>query len=203
MATVDVAKSLKKMGKLWSKTEAKSGGGYTRLADGKYVTTLTGMKVGESKKGRLQVGITFKVTKPKENKGKEVMKFYGLDNENNIAYFKGFAEVIGLELPDDVEDLPEAVASFVEDFEDSVTIQLKTNGDFQNLSLVAVGDAKVNEDASEDGEDESEDEDESESEDESEGEDEGEGEDEDGDEDGEDEDEAPRRKKKKTKKSRR
>lgn len=203
MATVDVAKSLKKMGKLWAKTEAKSGGGYTRLADGKYVTTLTGMKVGESKKGRLQVGITFKVTKPKENKGKEVMKFYGLDNENNIAYFKGFAEVIGLELPDDVEDLPEAVASFVEDFEDSVTIQLKTNGDFQNLSLVAVGDAKVNEDASEDGEDESEDEDESESEDESEGEDEGEGEDEDGDEDGEDEDEAPRRKKKKTKKSRR
>jgi len=192
------------MGKLWAKTEAKSGGGYTRLADGKYVTTLTGMKVGESKKGRLQVGITFKVTKPKESKGKEVMKFYGLDNENNIAYFKGFAEVIGLELPDDVEDLPEAVASFVEDFEDSVTIQLKTNGDFQNLSLVAVGDAKVNEDASED--DESEDEDESESEDESEDEDEGEGEDEDEDgdsnEDEEDEEEKPRRKKKKTKKSR-
>ena len=153
--STDVAKELKKMAKMWSKTEAKQAAGFAKLPDAEYVCRLIEMTVGRSKKGRLQVASKFKVVKPKDAKGKETMTFHGIENENNIAYFKGYAEVLGLELPDDVEDLPDAVASFMEEFDDNVTVRLKTNGDYQNLSIVAVGDTKIDEDEeTEEGEEE-------------------------------------------------
>jgi len=219
--STDVAKSLKKLSKTWAKTEAKQASGFPKLEDGKYIVNLKEMKVGMSKKGRLQVATLFKVVKPKEAKGKEKMAFHGLENENNISYFKGFAEVLGLEVPDDIEDLPAAVESFVEDFEDTITIEVKTKGDFQNVSVIAVGDNKVSEDSESEDDDDSdndeekdeEDEDEEEEKDEEDEDEDGEDEDEDeGEEDDEDEDDdkkkKPRRKKsgkdkKKKKKSRR
>ena len=208
--STDVAKELKKMSKLWAKTEAKQAAGFSRLPDAEYVCRLVEMTVGRSKKGRLQVASKFKVVKPKDAKGKETMTFHGIENENNIAYFKGYAEVLGLELPDDIEDLPDAVASFMEEFDDNVTVRLKTKGDFQNLSIVAVGDTKIeDEDSDDEGEDdgdeeenedegddeESEDEEESDDEDEEEEEEAEESEDEDED---EEEEEKPKKKKKDT-----
>lgn len=207
----EVAKDLKKMAKMWAKTEAKQGGGGMRLPDGEYIVNIESMKVANSKKGRLQVMTTFEVKKPKEKKGKKVAKFSGLDTEDNIAYFKGFAEVIGLELPEDMEDLPEACESFVEEFEDTLTIKLSTKGDFQNISIIAVGDSEVksgDDDENEEEDDDEKDEEDSEEEDsdeDDEGEDEDKGEDEDEDED----DDEPKKKKKskkdkkKKKKSRR
>jgi len=190
----EVAKSLKKMSKLWSKTEARQASGFARLPDGEYTVDLVEMKVGDSKKGRLQVATKFRVAKPKDKKGKETMTFHGLENENNIAYFKGFAEVLGLELPDDIEDLEAAINSFVEDFEDSVTVKLTTKGDFQNLTIIAVGDNEVaSGDDKSDDEDEDEDDEKKEEDDEDEDSDEDEekeeDEDEDADEDEDDEDE--------------
>lgn len=207
--STDVAKELKKMSKLWAKTEAKQAAGFAKLPDAEYVCRLVEMTVGRSKKGRLQVASKFKVVKPKDAKGKETMTFHGIENENNIAYFKGYAEVLGLELPDDVEDLTDAVASFMEEFDDNVTVRLKTKGDYQNLSIVAVGDTKIDkdEDEEEDNTDEEEnedegDEDEESSEDEEEdSEDESEDEDEESDDEDEDEEEDEKPKKKaKTKK---
>jgi len=140
----DVSKELSKLSKVWSKTEAKQGGGGgNRPEDGEKELELVSMKVAKSKKGRLQVASLFKIRKPKNEKGKEYMTFRGLENENNIAYFKGFAEVIGLELPDDMEDLPEAIESFVDEFEDRLTVKLKTKGEYQNMTVLAVGDNKV------------------------------------------------------------
>jgi hypothetical protein len=194
--STDVAKELKKMSKLWAKTEAKQAAGFSRLPDAEYVCRLVEMSVGRSKKGRLQVASKYKVVKPKEAKGKETMTFHGIENENNIAFFKGYAEVLGLELPDDIEDLPEAVTSFMEEFDDNVTVRLKTKGDFQNLSIVAVGDTKIDKDEDEEegdaDEEENEDEgdeDEESSEDEDEDSEDEDDEDEDEESDDEDEDE--------------
>ena len=140
----EVSKELKKLSKTWTKTEAKKGGGGRQTPDGEYVLKLLSMEVTKSKKGRLQVATKFKIRKPKEMKGKETMVFHGIENENNMAYFKGFAEVIGLELPDDMEDLPNALESFVEECEDEITAQLKTNSKgYQNLTILAVGDNEV------------------------------------------------------------
>jgi len=140
----EVSKELRKLSKTWSKTEAKQGGGGNRLPDDEYKLKLLSMEVTKSKKGRLQVASKFKVRRPKEAKGKETMTFHGLENENNIAYFKGFCEVIGLELPDDMEELPEALENFVDECEDEFTVKLVTNkGGFQNMTILAVGDNEV------------------------------------------------------------
>lgn len=140
----EVSKELRKLGKVWQKTEAKQGGGGNRIEDGEYVLKLLSAEVGHSKKGRLQVAIKYKIRRPKDMKGKETMTFHGLENENNIAYFKGLAEVIGLELPDEMEDLPEALENFVDECEDDLTVKFKTNSKgFQNMTILAVGDNEV------------------------------------------------------------
>lgn len=207
----EVAKDLKKMSKMWAKTEAKQGGGGgSRLPDGEYLCKIVDMKVGKSKNKRLQVVTEFKVKKPKDKKGKTFLKFSGLESEDNIAYFKGFAEVLGLELPEDMEDLPEALESFVEEFDDDVTIKLVTKGDFQNSIVVAVGDNEVakneedsEEEDNEDNEEDSEEEDNEDNEEDSEEEEDGDSEEEDnedGEEDGEEEDEPKKKKKSKKEK---
>lgn len=152
----DVSKDLKKMSKVWTKTEAKQGGGGNRLPDGEYKLKLVSMEVTKSKKGRLQVATKFKVRKPKDLKGKETMTFHGLENENNVAYFKGFCEVFGIELPDDMEELPEALEAFVNECEDDLTVKFKTNtGGYQNMTILAVGENEVETATSEDSDDDS------------------------------------------------
>lgn len=154
----EVSRELKKLGKTWQKTEAKQGGGGRQTEDGEYVLKLLSMEVGKSKNGRLQVASKYKIRKPKDMKGKETMTFHGLENENNIAYFKGFAEVIGLELPDDMEDLPDALESFVDEFEDDLTVALKTSTKgFQNMTILAVGDNEVESSSSSEEEDDDDD----------------------------------------------
>ena len=213
--STEVSKELKGLSKTWQKTEAKQGGGGNKLEDGEYVFKILSMEVGKSKKGRLQVAIKYKIRKPKESKGKETMTFHGLENENNIAYFKGLAEVIGLELPDDMEDLPEALEAFVEENEDDLTVKMTTSAKgYQNMTILAVGDEAVetaSDDADEDDDSSSDDDDEDESDkkkskkskkskkDEDEDEDE---DDADADKENEDEDEEEDKKKKKKKKSR-
>jgi hypothetical protein len=196
MAT-DVSKDLKKMSKVWSKTEAKKGGGGSSLPDEDYKGKITAMTVGKSKKGRLQVATTFEIKKPKDYRGKTKMTFHGLDTENNIAYFKGFAEVLGLELPDDMEDLPEAIESFLEDFDEEISFSLKTKGDFQNVKITAVGDTEIENE--EDSEEDSEEEDSEDGEEEAE--EEAEEEEAEEEEEGEEEEEDKKKKKKKKKKS--
>jgi hypothetical protein len=145
MAT-DVAKELSKVAKTWARTEPKKGGEYGGLDEGTYIVKIIDMKVGTSKSGNLQAVTSVKVKEPKEQKGIEHRIFHRLTDENGIGFFKGFAEVIGLEYPDDIEDLPDALKSFVEDFEDTLTIRVKQNGEFKNTTIVAVGDTDVDED---------------------------------------------------------
>jgi len=209
----DVSRDLKKLSKSWAKTEAKQGGGGGGIPDGEYTLSLKAMEVKHSKNGRLQVVSTFVIQSPKKMKGKDKLVFHGLENENNIAYFKGYAEVIGLELPDDMEDLPDALQSFVDDNEDDITAKFVTNKDgYQNMTIVAVGDNELEDkDKDEDGEDEEEEESEKDEDSEEDGEEEEEEEEEEGEEEEEeeeDEDKKPRRRKekkekKKKKKSRR
>lgn len=159
MAT-DISKSLKKLSKSWSKTEARTGG--SQVKDGEYTAELVSMTVGTSKNGRLQVAEKFKIASGKL-KGKEITTYHGLENENNIAFFKGHCEVIGVDLPDDMEDLPDALESFVDDNADEFSIRVKTNdGGYQNVTVVGTADEDS---SSDEDEEESEDSEEEESED--------------------------------------
>lgn len=199
MAT-DIAKSLKKLSKTWSKAEARTTG--TRIPDGEYTAELISMEVGESKKGRLQVSEKFKIAKGKF-KGKEIMAFHGLESEQNIAFFKGHCEVLGVEIPDDMEDLPQSLESFVDDNAEEFALRVKTNdGGYQNISVMGTADDGSSDDdneSEEESEESSEDDDNEESE-EAEEETEEEEESEESEEEEEEEEEKPKKKKSKKEK---
>lgn len=134
----EVSKDLRKLSKTWSNTEAKKGGG-SNIKDGDYVVKIISMEVGKSKAGRLQVAEKFKIVEPKKNKGTEFMAFHGLESENNIAYFKGHCEVLGIELPDDMEELPDVLEAWVEENEgDTFDVKVKTKDGYQNTTVLGV-----------------------------------------------------------------
>lgn len=196
----EVSKDLKKLSKTWSKTDAKKGGG-SNVKDGDYVVKITSMTVGKSKAGRLQVAEKFKIVEPKKNKGTEFMAFHGLESENNIAYFKGHCEVLGIELPDDMEELPDVLEAWVEENEgDAFDVKVKTKDGYQNTSVLGVAgeSSSDDEDGEEDGEEDADnDDDDNDGDDDEDGEEDGEEEEEDGEEDEEEEEEEDKKDKKK------
>lgn len=204
MAT-DIAKSLKKLSKTWSKAEARTGG--SQVKDGEYTAELVSMTVGTSKNGRLQVAEKYKITSGGKMKGKEITTYQGIESEQNIAYFKGHCEVLGVEIPDDMEDLPDALESFVDDNAEEFSIRVKTNdGGYQNVTVVgtADGESSEEEESEEEEEEEGEEEEEEgeeESEEEEEEEEEGEEEEESEEEEEEDEKKSKKKSKKKDKKA--
>jgi len=132
----EVSKDLRKISKMWSTTEARTFG--SGLADDDYVAELISMEVGKSKKMRLQVASKFRVLKG-PSKGSEFTRFDGIENENNVAFFKGYCEVIGCELPEDAEELQASLEDFVDKNDDSFEVKLVTNKEgFQNVQVQGV-----------------------------------------------------------------
>lgn len=195
MAT-DIAKSLKKLSKTWSKAEARTGG--SQVKDGEYTAELVSMTIGTSKNGRLQVAEKYKITSGGKMKGKEITTYRGIESEQNIAYFKGHCEVLGVEIPDDMEDLPDALESFVDDNAEEFSIRVKTNdGGYQNVTVVGTADGESSEESEEEEENEEEENEEEENEEEEE---ENEEEEEEENEEEEEEEEKPKKKKAKKEK---
>jgi hypothetical protein len=103
------------------------------VPDGDYVGDLKEMKVEESRKsGRLQVVSTYMIVDG-DNEGSTVKRFDGIDEEISMGYFKGYCEVIGLELPDDLEVLQEICNVFVSGNEDLFNLTVKTKDKYANV----------------------------------------------------------------------
>ncbi len=128
----DVAKELKNLRKSWEETEPASGGSGVPVDD--YVAKLAGMEIGFSKASNLQVVVTFKIYDGKY-KGKEVKSFQGISTDVGISFFKGFCEVVGLEYPEDPTDLPEAIDSFMGDFDELVNIAVVEKDGYVNVRV--------------------------------------------------------------------
>lgn len=150
-----VSKELAKLRKMWKDTQPTTG--YPRVEDGDYLATIEEMSVGKSKQsGRIQVMTSFRIIEGPE-KDKNILRFDGLDNEIGIGFFKGFCEVIGFEIPEDIEELPEALEEFVAHCDDIFNIRVKTKGDFQNVSVLGVSDYEMDKSSSFEEEEEEED----------------------------------------------
>lgn len=147
----DVAKELKNLRKSWEETEPATGGSNVPLAD--YVAKLTAIELGFSKAGNLQAVATFKIYDGKY-KGKEVKSFQGLGTDVGISFFKGFCEVIGLEYPEDPTDLPEAIDSFMDDFDELVNIAVVEKDGYTNVRIKGL--SELSDTGSEEGEGEGE-----------------------------------------------
>lgn len=163
--------------------EVKPATGFATFPDGTYHIKVIGGQVEESKSsGRLQVKFTGKVLAPESSRGQTHRDFFGLETQQNWGYLRRRFEVLGLEWPENPEDLEAALAQFPEDGV-VVEARLVTKGEYQNTYVdraieaeeVGVGieeaeeSAEEEEEESEDAEEESEDEEEEEGE-ESEGE---------------------------------
>lgn len=111
---------------LWAGTAPKVGG--SGVDDGDYVCNLVSMELTQSKNDNDMVITTFTVADG-NSEGKEIRKRDMLMSEQNIAYFKGYCDVIGFEYPDDPDDLQEAMNEFVQNFHDLVRVKLKTKAD--------------------------------------------------------------------------
>jgi hypothetical protein len=116
---------------------------FANLPDGEYIGDLKELKLAESKKGRTQVEVMWEVADG-ELAGKTQKQFYGLSDdkgtpdERGMGYFKNFCEVIGLDLPDELELWQEAMDEFVENSTGLFEIAAKANGDYTNVFVNGV-----------------------------------------------------------------
>lgn len=132
-----IAEKLSKLSKSWKKVQPIQAS-FSSVPDGDYVADLKEMKLEESKKSdRLQVVSTFEIADG-EQEGQLVKRFDGVDQEQSMGYFKGYSEVIGLELPDDMELLQEAIDEFIGNNSDLFNIRVVTNGQYQNVYIQGV-----------------------------------------------------------------
>jgi hypothetical protein len=102
---------------MWQNSAPVQGGGYVKIPTGDYVADLKEMKLAQSKKGKWQVISTYEIIVDQQgggNEGQTVKRFDGLEDETNIGYFKGYCEIIGFDVPQDLNTLQAEMDAFIE-----------------------------------------------------------------------------------------
>lgn len=154
----------------------------SNVEDGRYNAKIVKCEVGEAQSGRVQLVTTYQITQG-ESKGEKIRSYDGLETEDNLVFVGRFLAKLGYELPESIKEIIGIAKEIAKD-QPSCRIRVKTNGEFQNVFLDKMVDAKDEEDSEEESEEISGDEeDEDEVPEEPEDED-----DEDGEEDSEDDD---------------
>jgi len=129
---------LSKLSAMWKKVKPIQPS-FSNVPDGDYIGDLKEMKLAESKKsGRLQVEMTFEVADG-EYEGKTVKRFDGVEEETGMGYFKNLCEVIGFDIPDDMNVWQEEMDAFVAgNTTDLYDITIKTNDKYANVYVNSV-----------------------------------------------------------------
>lgn len=130
--TREVSKALKSLESQWKATEPTTG--FTQFSDGDYIGTPINMEIGLSKNNRLQVVTTFRIDDG-QYAGEEYRKFDGINDEVGIGWFKGYCEVLGIDIPDEMEDLQDTLDAFIDSNPPAFHLTLKTKDGFQNCYL--------------------------------------------------------------------
>jgi flagellar biosynthesis GTPase FlhF len=180
---------LAKANKLWNAAKKKKPEYENVVPDGVYVGNLTRAEVGESQNGRLQASFRVVISSG-EYKGEHVNWWSGLATEDNVMYFQRDLARLGLEMPEDMNDLPDALSE-LEKEKKSIRIRVVTNGEYQNVRILKAVDVETEEpvdDESEEDEEDQEDQEEEQEEQEEEDEEEEDEKEEEKDEEEEDED---------------
>jgi hypothetical protein len=133
----EVSAVLRTLKNAWRDAEPNKG--FEIYDDGDYLMQIAAMEVNLSKKQRIQVCTTLKFMDGKY-KDKEFLKFDGIDNDVSMGWFKGFCEVIGVELPEDIENLPEVLDDFVNETQDMLNVTLRTKDGYTNAFVKGISD---------------------------------------------------------------
>jgi hypothetical protein len=117
----NVAAELDALQDMFDKTAAKT---FSSVPDNNYITSITNMKVAKTPSGKIQAQIKHTIVEG-EFADKSQMQFFTIDNEEGFAYFKGFCQVIGMELPAKMSDLQAQMNDFVASSTDKYKITIK------------------------------------------------------------------------------
>ena len=128
---------LSKLSAMWKKVTPIAAS-FSNIPDGDYIGDIKEIKFGNAKKGRFQVVLDWEVADG-EQAGQKQKQFYGLSNDNGVpdeqgmGYFKNVCEVMGLDLPEDLNEWQEYFDAFVESNKLLFNITAKANGNYVNV----------------------------------------------------------------------
>ena len=121
-----VLDDLKALSDDWDSVETAEG--FFTLPEGSFDARISDCEIGYSKAGNLQ--ITYELTLLNgEYKNKKVKKFASLDNADRLGYTKADLKRLGLEIPADIQDLPELLDTEVIGIELVIDVKETTKGD--------------------------------------------------------------------------
>lgn len=134
MGTVSVASKLKMLKKKWKAAAPRTGGG---LPDGEYEGVIKTAVVGISKSEsqRLQCVWALEVTAPEGFEGRKQMKIAGLETEDNLCWFQGDLAALGIDPPDDIDDMPDA-AGQTEGL--PIAFKVRSKDEFTNVDFIGL-----------------------------------------------------------------
>jgi hypothetical protein len=134
MSTVSVASKLRALKKKWSGATPRTGGG---LPDGEYEGVIKTGVVGISKSEsqRLQAIWTIEVTAPEEFEGRKQTKTAGLETGMNLDFFQGDLAVLGIDPPEDENDIPDAVGQ-TEGL--PIAFKVRSKDEFTNVDFIGL-----------------------------------------------------------------
>ena len=131
-----ISSKLANLSKMWKKVQPIAAS-FSVVDDGDYIGDVKEIKLGESKKGRTQV-VTEIAIADGPFEGKTIKRFDGVEDEKGMGYFKNLCEVIGLDLPEDLELWQDAMDAFVANNQDLFNITVKKNGEYANVYVNGV-----------------------------------------------------------------
>ena len=134
MAQVSVASKLKMLKKKWKSATPRTGGG---LPDGEYEgvirTAVIGISISDSQ--RLQCVWTLEATGPEGFEGRKQTKNAGLETEDNLCWFMGDLAVLGIDPPDDPDDIGDTVG-LTEGL--PIAFRVRTKQEFTNVDFIGL-----------------------------------------------------------------
>jgi len=137
-----VSNVLSNLSKTWKSVEPIAAS-FSNIPDGDYIGDLKELKLGTAKKGRTQIEATWEIADG-ELAGKTQKQFYGLSDNvgkadaTGMGYWKNVCEVIGLDLPEDLNLWQEALDEFVGNSTALYDINAKANGAYTNVYVNSV-----------------------------------------------------------------
>ena len=139
---MSVNPKLSKLSVSWKKVEPITAS-FSNIPDGDYIGDIKEMKLGESKKGRIQVTLDWEIADG-DFAGKVQKQFYGLSDdkgnpdEKGMGYFKNVCEVVGVDLPEDLNLWQETFDTFVASNTSLFEITAKEKGGYVNVYVNGV-----------------------------------------------------------------
>ena len=139
---MSVNQVLSKLSVSWKKVTPIAAS-FSSIPDGDYIGDIKEIKLGTSKKGRTQIVFDWEIADG-EFAGKTQKQFYGISDdkgnadETGMGYFKNVCEVIGLDLPEDLNLWQETMDEFVANNTSLFEIGAKANGQYTNIYVNGV-----------------------------------------------------------------